>query len=144
MADQEEQSKRTGWSPAGGLVWDNLEPAPFMVQWPDTRLQGPSDGDAENPGLVLIPTEQVKSEQVGSLSLRYVDGTPVLVVSGGTAIPAALTVVDASGAPVTVYGAASPTGGDARWLTELAGPHSPVHASTEILTPESFAQRPLR
>ncbi|MFD4926177.1 hypothetical protein ACFWNE_33375 [Streptomyces goshikiensis] len=57
---------------------------------------------------VLIPADQVKPEDIGTLSLHHVDGVPVLVVSGGKAIPAGLTVVDGSGQPVATY-AASPT-----------------------------------
>ena len=46
---------------------------------------------------------EVKPEDVGTLSLRYVDGVPQLVVSGGTVLPARLTVVDASGKAVGAY-----------------------------------------
>ncbi|MGW8782595.1 hypothetical protein ACWGNM_31655 [Streptomyces sp. NPDC055796] len=45
----------------------------------------------------LIPADQVKPEDIGTLSLRYIDGAPVLVVSGGTVIPVELAVVDPSG-----------------------------------------------
>ncbi|MFE7598106.1 hypothetical protein [Streptomyces sp. NPDC057494] len=57
----------------------------------------------------LIPADQVKPEDVGRLSLRYVDGVAQLVVSGGTAIPGGLAVVDESGNTVAAYtaGAAS-------------------------------------
>ncbi|MFF4104376.1 hypothetical protein [Streptomyces sp. NPDC001903] len=54
----------------------------------------------------LIPADQVKPEDIGTLSLRYVDGVPQLVVSSGTAIPAGLTVVDAAGNAVAAYTAA--------------------------------------
>ncbi|PYC67785.1 hypothetical protein C7C46_30030 [Streptomyces tateyamensis] len=37
--------------------------------------------------------------------MRYVDGVPQLVVSGGTAIPAGLTVVDRSGSTIAAYSA---------------------------------------
>ncbi|UQA94918.1 hypothetical protein [Streptomyces halobius] len=55
-----------------------------------------------------IPATEVKPEDIGSLSLRYVDGVPQLVVSGGTGIPADLTVVDASGSAVATYAAGPP------------------------------------
>ncbi|MCX5077938.1 hypothetical protein ACWGCI_16215 [Streptomyces sp. NPDC054949] len=51
----------------------------------------------------IIDVTEVKPEDVGTLSLRYVDGTPVLVVSGGTAFPAGITLVDGSGNAVAVY-----------------------------------------
>ncbi|MEU0630746.1 hypothetical protein [Streptomyces sp. NPDC005989] len=54
-----------------------------------------------------IPAAEVKAEDVGTLSLRYVDGAPVVVVSGGTVIPAGLTVVDETGRPAAVYTASS-------------------------------------
>ncbi|ADI10906.1 multicopper oxidase type 2 [Streptomyces bingchenggensis BCW-1] len=44
----------------------------------------------------LIPADQVKPEDVGTLSIEYRDGKPVIVVSGGTYIPATLMVVDGS------------------------------------------------
>ncbi|MFF1904818.1 hypothetical protein [Kitasatospora sp. NPDC058218] len=59
----------------------------------------------EIPGLTVIPAEEVNPEDVGTLSLRYVDGVPQLVVSGGTVVPAGLTVVDGTGNAVAVYNA---------------------------------------
>ncbi|MEV7729182.1 hypothetical protein AB0P15_31310 [Streptomyces sp. NPDC087917] len=52
---------------------------------------------------VILPGGDVKDEDIGTLSIHYRDGKPVLTVNGGAAIPAELTVVDASGAPVTSY-----------------------------------------
>ncbi|MGW2583099.1 hypothetical protein ACWCYZ_17480 [Streptomyces virginiae] len=73
----------------------------------------PSEGSEaqEVTDLGLIPATEVKPEGIGVLSLRYVDGQPQLVVSGGTSIPAGLTVVDGSGSAVAVYaaGAVAPT-----------------------------------
>ncbi|MFJ1869437.1 hypothetical protein ACIOD1_33115 [Streptomyces sp. NPDC088097] len=51
----------------------------------------------------VIPATEVAAQDVGVLSVRYVDGTPVLVVSGGTALPAELTAVNGSGAAVASY-----------------------------------------
>ncbi|MFI6471418.1 hypothetical protein ACIBL5_14365 [Streptomyces sp. NPDC050516] len=51
----------------------------------------------------LIPTDQVNPEDIGALSLRYVDGVPQLSVSGGTVIPAGLPVVDGAGNAVAAY-----------------------------------------
>ncbi|MFD4857332.1 hypothetical protein [Streptomyces atratus] len=44
-----------------------------------------------------IPADQVKPEDIGKLSIEYRDGQPVIVVSGGSAIPEKISVVDASG-----------------------------------------------
>ncbi|MGW8889737.1 hypothetical protein [Streptomyces sp. NPDC055749] len=52
---------------------------------------------------VLIPADQVKPEDIGTLSIEYRDGRPVIVVNGGTAVPASLTVVDGSGHAVARY-----------------------------------------
>lgn len=60
---------------------------------------------AETVPLGEIAATEVNPEDVGTLSLRYVDGVPVLVVSGGMVIPASLTVVNESGSPVANYAA---------------------------------------
>ncbi|QIS03976.1 hypothetical protein F5X71_18075 [Nocardia brasiliensis] len=54
---------------------------------------------SENPATEI----EIEPEQVAMLSLRYVDGVPTLVVSGGTLAPAAITAVDSSGTPVAMY-----------------------------------------
>ncbi|MFD8980483.1 hypothetical protein [Streptomyces sp. NPDC059564] len=54
---------------------------------------------------VFIPADQVKPEDIGTLSIEYRDGQPVIVVSGGTAIPAELTVLDAADHAVAAYSA---------------------------------------
>ncbi|MGW2860844.1 hypothetical protein [Streptomyces sp. NPDC001205] len=62
--------------------------------------------DFTGEGVVDVDkSAEVKPEDIGALSLRYVDGQPQLVVSGGTMIPAGLTVVDASGNAVATYAA---------------------------------------
>ncbi|MFD3788814.1 hypothetical protein [Streptomyces cyaneofuscatus] len=50
-----------------------------------------------------IPADQVKPEDIGTLSIEYRDGQPVIVVSGGKSIPAGLTIVDETDAPVGAY-----------------------------------------
>ncbi|MFD9651741.1 hypothetical protein [Streptomyces mirabilis] len=50
----------------------------------------------------------VRPEDVATLALEYRDGQPVIVVSGGTAIPAGIKMVDASGKPITVDTAVQP------------------------------------
>ncbi|MFE9368060.1 hypothetical protein ACFYNN_36025 [Streptomyces sp. NPDC006978] len=66
--------------------------------------KGPALGQLPTEPAV-IPADQVKPEDVGTLTLEYRDGVPVLVVSGGTFVPAALTLIDDSGTPVALYGA---------------------------------------
>ncbi|MFD8951942.1 hypothetical protein ACFV0B_24145 [Streptomyces xanthophaeus] len=56
-----------------------------------------------SPGLTVISADDVKPEDIGVLSVRYVDGAAQLVVTGGTALPAHLPVVDAQGAVVAAY-----------------------------------------
>ncbi|WP_037606201.1 hypothetical protein [Streptacidiphilus rugosus] len=45
-------------------------------------------------GAVLTPATQVSDGEIGVLSLDHRAGVPVLVISGGTALPAALLLVD--------------------------------------------------
>lgn len=49
-------------------------------------------------GPKLVPASEVKPEDVGMLSLRYVDGRPVLAVTGGPYIPAGIRA-EVSGEP---------------------------------------------
>ncbi|GHD83203.1 hypothetical protein ACFQL8_28295 [Streptomyces goshikiensis] len=62
---------------------------------------------------VLIPADQVNPEDIGTLSIEYREGQPVIVVSGGTAIPAGLTVVDGAGNAFAAY-TARPTSATTR------------------------------
>ncbi|MCM2425095.1 hypothetical protein [Streptomyces sp. RKAG337] len=64
--------------------------------------------EPEMTDLGLIPSSEAKPEAVGTLSVRYVDGAPVLVVTAGTVMPATITVVDAAGIPVAAYTAGPP------------------------------------
>ncbi|MCT9094192.1 hypothetical protein N4G70_35935 [Streptomyces sp. ASQP_92] len=57
--------------------------------------------DATEPA--LIPADQVKPEDIGTLALEYRDGRPVIVVSGGKFLPAGIEVVDGAGKPVSAY-----------------------------------------
>ncbi|MBU3064421.1 hypothetical protein KO481_23165 [Nocardia sp. NEAU-G5] len=60
----------------------------------------------ETTDLGVIPISEIKPEDVGTLTLTYTDGVPGLTLSGGTVVPADLTVSDESGNPVAVYTAA--------------------------------------
>ncbi|PYC67786.1 hypothetical protein C7C46_30035 [Streptomyces tateyamensis] len=70
-------------------------------------IQGTEGGPA-SPDLSAVPVTEVKPEDIGTLSLRYVDGVAQLVVSGGTVIPATLAVVSGSGDNVATYEASKP------------------------------------
>ncbi|MEU4345244.1 hypothetical protein AB0H00_28980 [Nocardia sp. NPDC023852] len=61
----------------------------------------------ESTELVLTPISQVEPDDVGTLELTYTDGVPVLKLSGGSAAPAALRVVDDSGNTIAAYTAAA-------------------------------------
>ncbi|MFE7133708.1 hypothetical protein ACFVIM_22920 [Streptomyces sp. NPDC057638] len=53
----------------------------------------------------FLSAAEVKPEDVGTLSIEYRDGAPVIVVSGGPVIPANLPVVGPSGNAVASYAA---------------------------------------
>ncbi|WP_328788782.1 hypothetical protein [Streptomyces sp. NBC_00273] len=79
----------------------------------DTQQTPPEDSGLtiippQEGGLTIIPAGETKPEDLGTLSLRYVDGVPMLVVNGGTAVPAGLTVVDGAGNTVTTYVTSAP------------------------------------
>ncbi|MGW4231234.1 hypothetical protein ACWEF9_18400 [Streptomyces sp. NPDC004980] len=57
----------------------------------------------ESTAPAYTPADQVKPEDIGTLSIEYRDGRPVIVVSGGKTIPAALTVVDEAGNQIAAY-----------------------------------------
>ncbi|MER5539167.1 hypothetical protein [Streptomyces mirabilis] len=67
------------------------------------RVQMPST--ASGP----IPEAEIKPEDIGVLSVRYVKGHPVIVVNGGSVLLAELPVVDATGNAVTTYSATNGT-----------------------------------
>lgn len=76
-----------------------------------------SDEQATPPQIIdvtPVPASEVKPEDVATLSLRYVDGVPVLVVSGGNAVQASLAVVNESGEPIAAYTAGPAANATAR------------------------------
>ncbi|MFF3693813.1 hypothetical protein [Streptomyces sp. NPDC002221] len=78
------------------------------------RLSPPPAPGAAVP--TLVPADQVKPEDVGTLSIEYRDGCPVIVVSGGQFVPAELRAVNASGTSVVTYALRSPKPGDAGFI----------------------------
>ncbi|MCP2311066.1 hypothetical protein [Kitasatospora paracochleata] len=70
---------------------------------PNSKGPAPVQYTPETTEPVLIPADKVAPEDIGTLSIEYRDGGPVIVVSGGSVIPAALAVVDASGNPAARF-----------------------------------------
>ncbi|WP_330252929.1 hypothetical protein OG874_44010 [Nocardia sp. NBC_00565] len=60
----------------------------------------PESNDIE---LVTIPATQVTPEDVGALSVRYTDGVPELVLTGGRVVPKNLAVTDGAGNVLASY-----------------------------------------
>lgn len=72
---------------------------------PEANSHGPAPAQYQPAATepALIPASQVKPEDIGTLAIEYRDGQPVIVISGGTVIPAGLTAVDASENAVATY-----------------------------------------
>ncbi|MFD8867067.1 hypothetical protein ACFV1F_22375 [Streptomyces sp. NPDC059590] len=65
----------------------------------------PTAGGTASDEPQFLSTSEVNPEDIGTLSIEYRDGAPVILVSGGPVIPASLPVVDASGNAVASYAA---------------------------------------
>ncbi len=66
--------------------------------------------ESEESNSALIPAEDVKPEDVATLTLKYQkDGSPLLVATGGRCIPAALPITDDEGNHLSHYAAAGAT-----------------------------------
>ncbi|MFB6711734.1 MULTISPECIES: hypothetical protein [unclassified Streptomyces] len=67
-----------------------------------------------------VAASEVKPEDKGTLSIEYRDGQPVIVVSGGTAIPERISAVDASGSSGARFQAVSVSGITPRGFNQYA------------------------
>ncbi|MFD9357271.1 hypothetical protein [Streptomyces sp. NPDC060031] len=76
----------------------------------------------EGSGLTIIPAVEVKPEEVGPLSLRYVDGVPQLVISGGTVPPTGWQWVDGDGNVLAAYIATRCSHRRAGWTSPRTSP----------------------
>lgn len=76
---------------------------------PNAKGPAPVRFNPEATEPALISADQVNPEDFGTLSIRYMDGVPVIVVSGGTVIPGGIAVVDESGNAVAGYAARGST-----------------------------------
>ncbi|MFE7599188.1 hypothetical protein [Streptomyces sp. NPDC057494] len=75
---------------------------------------------------MLVPADQVKPEEIATLSIEYRNGQPVVVVSGGRYVPSDLPVVNSSG---TAYASRF------AWSNGTAYLHAPDPVSAPIATP---------
>ncbi|MCG5219241.1 hypothetical protein [Streptosporangium sp. KLBMP 9127] len=71
---------------------------------PNSKGPAPAQWTPTAPQPTLIPAADVTPEDIATLAIEYRDGQPVIVASGGQAIPARLKVVDASGSARALYG----------------------------------------
>ncbi|MFD3329592.1 hypothetical protein [Streptomyces sp. NPDC058701] len=87
---------------------------------PNSKGPAPVQLTPEATKPVFIPVDQAKPEDIGTLSIEYRDGRPVIVVNGGKYVPAGLTVIDGAGNTVKTYmaGADDGPGSDWPWLSE--------------------------
>ncbi|GBQ03573.1 hypothetical protein SSP531S_50480 [Streptomyces spongiicola] len=76
---------------------------------PNAKGPAPVQYTPEATEPVLIPADQVKPEDIGTLSIEYRGGQPVVVVSGGRYVPARLTVADGAGNAVAAYSVGAPS-----------------------------------
>ncbi|MFD9302229.1 hypothetical protein ACFWCB_05980 [Streptomyces sp. NPDC060048] len=76
---------------------------PAPVQAPAWLNRTPAEPTTAPTTPQLIPASEVKPEDIGTLSIEYRDGKPVIIVNGGTAVPGDLTVLNNAGNPVASY-----------------------------------------
>ncbi|MFF4225897.1 hypothetical protein ACFYZH_23960 [Streptomyces abikoensis] len=91
---------------------------------PNSKGPAPAQYKPAATELALIPADQVKPEDIGTLSIEYRDGHPVIVVSGGKYAPSELPVVDSSGAAIAAR---------FTWQTDASAPAATPQ--TRITTP---------
>ncbi|MFE3632061.1 hypothetical protein [Streptomyces goshikiensis] len=90
----------------------------------------PSSEATAPAGSTLIPADQVRPEDIASLSIEYRDGQPVVVVSGGKYVPSELPVVNSSGAAHTARFA---------WVNGVAVLHTPDPVSAPDGSPRPLS-----
>ncbi|MCT9094196.1 hypothetical protein N4G70_35955 [Streptomyces sp. ASQP_92] len=76
----------------------------------------------------LVPADQVKPEDIATLSIEYRDGQPVVVVSDGKYVPSELPVVDRAGEAYAARFA---------WVNGVAVLHTPDPESAPAGSPVS-------
>ncbi|MEU0939430.1 hypothetical protein [Embleya sp. NPDC005971] len=78
-----------------------------------------------------------KPEDVGTLSIEYRDGRPVIVVTGGKTVPVALPLLNADGIVVAAYRAAEAPAASLDMLFDL-GDDEPVYDWTQYVNLDGF------
>ncbi|MFE7112666.1 hypothetical protein ACFU98_45630 [Streptomyces sp. NPDC057575] len=81
---------------------------------------------------------QPEGTEASTLALEYKDGQPVIAVSGGSAIPPKVTVVDEQGNPVALYSAEAITKPQARAAFTTAD-HALIYEEQHGLFDVSYA-----
>ncbi|MER6319279.1 hypothetical protein ABT237_36825 [Streptomyces sp. NPDC001581] len=89
--------------------------------------------EATAPAPTPIPADQVKPEDIATLSIEYRDGRPVVVVSGGKYVPSELPVVNSSGVAHA---------GRFAWSNGVAHLHTPDPVSAPDGSPRPPASTP--
>ncbi|MFB7848620.1 tyrosinase family protein [Streptomyces sp. NPDC056053] len=78
----------------------------MLENMPNAKGPAPFQGTPKAAEPALIPSTEVRPEDIATLSIEYRDGQPVIVVSGGKYSPAHLRIVDGSGDPLGAYSVA--------------------------------------
>ncbi|GHD80100.1 hypothetical protein ACFQL8_36065 [Streptomyces goshikiensis] len=76
-----------------------------MPDTPNGKGPAPVQITPEQTTPVLIPADQVKPQDKGTLSIEYREGRPVIIVSGGEWAPADIPVFTDLGEAQTAYSA---------------------------------------
>ncbi|MEV8409098.1 hypothetical protein AB0R12_25910 [Streptomyces niveus] len=79
-----------------------------------------------------IPANQAKPGDIGTLSIEYREGQPVVVVSGGRYIPQNLPVLNEERNPVAVYAAGSIPQSQARSTSDHALIYDPEYGLFDV------------
>lgn len=79
---------------------------PAPAQAPAWLNRAPADPAPTPEAPQLIPASDVKPQDIGTLSIEYRDGKPVILVSGGRFVPAHVAVATPDGETDIAFSAA--------------------------------------
>ncbi|MFF2960486.1 hypothetical protein ACFVT1_16580 [Streptomyces sp. NPDC057963] len=85
---------------------------------PNAKGPAPFQGTPGAAEPALIPSTEVRPEDIGKLSIEYRDEQPVIVVSGGKYIPAHIPAIDKSGTAKFAQG--QPASSLAEWKPDIS------------------------
>ncbi|MGW0251966.1 hypothetical protein ACWDYH_35590 [Nocardia goodfellowii] len=83
-----------------------------------------SQAEPEGTRLVTIPATEVKPQDIGSLSVRYTDGVPELVLTSGNFAPQSIPITDGAGRLLATYTATAAPAADSSGLTARSGAYT--------------------